>query len=206
MPGRSQKASCTVLRVMSSRISVKLRRSLIPLAASRSTVTVTCVLRGPFNRSTTSLVFMPPTGCPLTTTMASPGRMPAAVRGRAGKRRAHHRLVAARSHAHTNAAIVLRLLFAQSLKVLGIEESGVRIEGAQHSRNHAPVDSLIRIGSGGEILFHQLVDARDPAHVLAPPASAAAAATGGPQRAPAREQARIKATGTNYRSPLNHSF
>jgi len=73
-PRFTQKASSTLARLMSSRVTVKVRLSAEP---SRETTILTLVPRCPLSRSAISVVFRPSVGLSSTITMMSPGRKPA---------------------------------------------------------------------------------------------------------------------------------
>ena len=74
MPGFSQMAFLTLLREISSRMTVNRTGSALP---SRETAMVTCVPRGPFSRSATSVVLRLSVDLSFTFMMMSPRRRPA---------------------------------------------------------------------------------------------------------------------------------
>ncbi len=85
------------------------------------------------------------------------GAKPGLIGRRSAERRDHDGLAVARGHLHPDAVVVSALIVAERLKILGIEEIGVRIKRPQHARNRALVDALVGGDLVGEIVLHQLV-------------------------------------------------
>ncbi len=75
----------------------------------------------------------------------------------------HHGPVVARAHAHADPVVMASLLLAHELKVARVKKAGVRIQGAQHARNGAVVNGLIRIRTLGGILLHLRIHAAEQA-------------------------------------------
>ena len=73
---------------------------------------------------------------------------------RTGERRRHHGLVSLRRHFHPHAGIAAFLVFADEGVFLGIEEVGVRVQGAHHTRQGAIVNGLVHVHFFRGVLFH----------------------------------------------------
>ena len=86
------------------------------------------------------------------------------IRRRTDKRRNHNRLAVPALHLHADAVIMPALVFSQPFEVLGRKEVGVRIERAQHARNGAFIDGLVRAHRVGVILLDRRVHARERLH------------------------------------------
>ncbi len=99
--------------------------------------------------------------------ITSPGRKAGAKCGRAHHGRENdgdHFAIAARADRHAHAVILAALIFAQKRVLARIEEAGVRIEDAQHSRDRAFVQGVIGVHGDGVILLHDGKDLREIAH------------------------------------------
>ncbi len=87
---------------------------------------------------------------------------PRVIRWRAHVRRHHHGMILPRSDHHSHTVILPALVFAQQRKLLGIEETRMGIEHAQHARNGALVDGLVYVDGIGVVV---LDDVQDPCKV-----------------------------------------
>ena len=81
-----------------------------------------------------------------------------AIGGAAHKGRNHDDFVVAWSNRHAYAVVLAALLFPQQGVGLGIEETGVRIEGVQHARDGPIIDGFIRVHRLGVVLLDNVVD------------------------------------------------
>src|SRR5260370_17711050 len=77
---------------------------------------------------------------------------------RTRERREDDGLMIAFRHRHSYSVVMALLILAEKLEVARIEEVGVRIESAEHSRNRALVDGFIGSYGVGEVLLHHVVD------------------------------------------------
>ena len=86
------------------------------------------------------------------------GAKTCAVSGRPTKGRDYDGLAVAGTDLHSDAEVVALLIVAETCKIFGIEEIGVRIERAQHPGDGALIDSGVGAYGSGEVLFHHFVD------------------------------------------------
>src|ERR1019366_3284681 len=139
MPGLDQKASTRLVSI-SPRITVTVIGSGAP---SRVTVTRTGLPRGPRNTKAT-----PAESCLVTSSVHRDDHVAAAQVGapcrRTGEGLHGDHLGAVHANQHADAEILRALLALHVLVFGGVEEVGMRIERAQHARNRALVDRLLR--------------------------------------------------------------
>src|SRR5258708_35646940 len=89
---------------------------------------------------------------------------PRVIRRRAHVRGHHYRVILARRYDHSHAVLLPALVFAQQGKLLGIEETRMGIEHAQHARNGALIDRLIYIDRVGVVALDDVQDSREVPH------------------------------------------
>ena len=89
------------------------------------------------------------------------------VRGSAGKGRYHDDLVIARANLHANSVILAALLLAKQGIRLRIEEIGVRVEHAKHSRDGSVVNRLVGVDDLGIVLLDDVIDLGERAQTVA---------------------------------------
>src|SRR2546430_6771782 len=65
-------------------------------------------------------------------------------------------MVLARRDDHADAVVLAALVFPKQRKLLGIEETGMGIEHAQHARNGALIDGLIYIDRIGIVVLNHV--------------------------------------------------
>ncbi len=73
-------------------------------------------------------------------------------------------MIFARRYDHSHAVVLPALVFAQQGKLLGIKETRMGIEHAQHARNGALIDGLIYIDRIGIVVLNYVQDPRKVPH------------------------------------------
>ncbi len=73
-------------------------------------------------------------------------------------------MVLPRRHDHSHAVVLPALVLPQKRELLGIKETGVRIEHAQHARDGSLVDGLVHIHVLGVVVLNHVQHARKIPH------------------------------------------
>src|SRR5467141_4353509 len=89
---------------------------------------------------------------------------PRVIRWRSHVRRHHHCVILARRDHHAHAVILPALVLAEQGKLLGIEETRMRIEHAQHAWYGALIDGLIYVDRVGIVVLDYVQDSGKVPH------------------------------------------
>src|SRR2546429_7699737 len=73
-------------------------------------------------------------------------------------------MVLARRDEQSDAVVLASLVFPKQRKLLGIEETGMGIEHAQHARNGALIDGLIYVDVIGIVVLDNVQNLREVPH------------------------------------------